>query len=513
MSAPAPLAVETRDLLVALGVDHALFTTGTLDVASAIDGTAIGRVIEHEAEEAEAAIGRAEAAFRVWRTVPAPKRGELVRLLGEELRAHKAELGRLVTIEAGKIVSEGLGEVQEMIDICDFAVGLSRQLYGLTIATERPSHRMMETWHPIGVVGVISAFNFPVAVWSWNAALAFVCGDSVVWKPSEKTPLTALGVGALFARAVKRCREAGGEVPDGLLEILIGARPIGEILVDDPRVAVLSATGSTVMGRAVAPRLAKRFARAILELGGNNAAIVCPSADLDLSLRAIAFSAIGTAGQRCTSLRRLFVHDSIYDTLVTRLRRAYGSVTVGDPSSASTLVGPLIDEAAHRAMKRALDAAREVGGTVTGGGRVTIPGCEGGVYVAPALVEMPSQSGPVIEETFAPILYVMRYTKFETALKLNNAVPQGLSSSIFTNDLREAELFVSAIGSDCGIANVNIGPSGAEIGGAFGGEKETGGGREAGSDAWKAYMRRATNTINYGLTLPLAQGVTFDVES
>ncbi len=513
MTLSTPLAAETHDLLVALGVDRALFGGGTLTVTSPIDGSEIGRVIEHEAEEAEAAIGRADAAFRVWRSVPAPKRGELVRLLGEELRAHKVQLGRLVTIEAGKIVSEGLGEVQEMIDICDFAVGLSRQLYGLTIATERPSHRMMETWHPVGVVGVISAFNFPVAVWSWNAALAFVCGDSVVWKPSEKTPLTALAVAALFERAVKRYREAGNEAPDGLLEMLLGGRPIGEILVDDPRVPVISATGSTAMGRAVGPRIAKRFGRAILELGGNNAAIVAPSADLDLSLRAIAFSAIGTAGQRCTSLRRLFVHDSIYDTLVTRLRRAYGSVAVGDPSSSATLVGPLIDAPAWERMKKALDAAREVGGTVTGGTRVNVPGREGGVYVAPALVEMPSQGGPVVEETFAPILYVMRYTKFETALKLNNAVPQGLSSSIFTNDLREAELFTSALGSDCGIANVNIGPSGAEIGGAFGGEKETGGGREAGSDAWKAYMRRATNTINYGLTLPLAQGVKFDVET
>jgi aldehyde dehydrogenase (NAD+) len=513
MTLSTPLAAETHDLLVALGVDRALFGGGTLPVTSPIDGSEIGRVIEHEAEEAEAAIGRADAAFRVWRSVPAPKRGELVRLLGEELRAHKVQLGRLVTIEAGKIVSEGLGEVQEMIDICDFAVGLSRQLYGLTIATERPSHRMMETWHPVGVVGVISAFNFPVAVWSWNAALAFVCGDSVVWKPSEKTPLTALAVAALFERAVKRYREAGNEAPDGLLEMLLGGRPIGEILVDDPRVPVISATGSTAMGRAVGPRIAKRFGRAILELGGNNAAIVAPSADLDLSLRAIAFSAIGTAGQRCTSLRRLFVHDSIYDTLVTRLRRAYGSVAVGDPSSSATLVGPLIDAPAWERMKKALDAAREVGGTVTGGTRVNVPGREGGVYVSPALVEMPSQGGPVVEETFAPILYVMRYTKFETALKLNNAVPQGLSSSIFTNDLREAELFTSALGSDCGIANVNIGPSGAEIGGAFGGEKETGGGREAGSDAWKAYMRRATNTINYGLTLPLAQGVKFDVET
>ncbi|TBW34076.1 aldehyde dehydrogenase family protein [Siculibacillus lacustris] len=507
------LAAEVRELLGSLGVDAALHTGGSLPVTSPITGEEIGRVVEHETEEAEAAIERAHAAFKIWRTVPPPKRGELVRLLGEELRAAKPALGRLVTLEVGKIASEGQGEVQEMIDICDFAVGLSRQLYGLTIATERPGHRMMETWHPLGVTGIISAFNFPVAVWSWNAALAFVCGNSVVWKPSEKTPLTALAVSALVARAVARFRAGGGEAPDGLLELVIGARQIGEILVSDERVPVVSATGSTAMGRVVGPKLARRFARAILELGGNNAAIVCPSADFDLALRAIAFSAIGTAGQRCTSLRRLFVHDSIYDTLVTRLRRAYGSVTIGDPSKPDTLVGPLIDKAAFDAMQRALQAARDAGGTVTGGGRVNVPGCEGGFYVAPALVEMPSQAGPVVEETFAPILYVMRYTKFEVALKLNNAVPQGLSSSVFTNDLSEAELFVSAVGSDCGIANVNIGPSGAEIGGAFGGEKETGGGREAGSDSWKAYMRRATNTINYSKSLPLAQGVRFDVES
>ncbi len=513
MSAHSSLAAETHELLTALGVDRAHYTVGSLKVTSPITGEEIGRVVEHETEEAEAVIGRADAAFRVWRLVPAPKRGELVRLLGEELRAHKTELGRLVTIEAGKIVSEGLGEVQEMIDICDFAVGLSRQLYGLTIATERPGHRMMETWHPIGVVGVISAFNFPVAVWSWNAALALVCGDSVVWKPSEKTPLTGLAVVALFARAVARWRAEGNDAPDGLVGLINGSRHIGEILVGDPRVPVVSATGSTAMGRVVGPKLAKRFARAILELGGNNAAIVCPSADLDLSLRAIAFSAIGTAGQRCTSLRRLFVHDSIYDTLVTRLRRAYASVKVGDPSQPETLVGPLIDGDAYGRMQKALEAAREAGGTITGGGRVGLQGYDGGYYVAPALVEMPSQSGPVVEETFAPILYVMRYTKFETAVKLNNAVPQGLSSSIFTSDLREAETFVSDTGSDCGIANVNIGPSGAEIGGAFGGEKETGGGREAGSDAWKAYMRRATNTVNYSRSLPLAQGVKFDVES
>ena len=513
MPAQSSLAAETRELLAALGVARAHTTAGTLIVTSPITGEEIGRVVEHETEEAEAVIGRAEAAFRVWRLVPAPKRGELVRLFAEELRANKPALGRLVTIEAGKIVSEGLGEVQEMIDICDFAVGQSRQLYGLTIATERPGHRMMETWHPIGPVGIITAFNFPIAVWSWNAALALVCGNSIVWKPSEKTPLAALAVAALFERALGRYRAAGGSAPDGLLELINGTRHIGEILVDDPRVPVVSATGSTAMGRVVGPKLAKRFARAILELGGNNAAIVCPSADLDLSLRAIAFSAIGTAGQRCTTLRRLFVHDSIYDTLVTRLRRAYGSVTVGDPSDPETLVGPLIDGDAHARMQKALDAAREAGGTITGGNRISLRGYEGGFYVAPALVEMPSQSGPVLEETFAPILYVMRYTKFETAVKLNNAVPQGLSSSIFTSDLREAEAFVSDIGSDCGLANVNIGPSGAEIGGAFGGEKETGGGREAGSDAWKAYMRRATNTVNYSRSLPLAQGVRFDVES
>ena len=513
MPVHSSLAVETHALLEALGVDRAQYTDGTLIVTSPITGEEIGRVIEHETEEAEAAIGRADSAFREWRLVPAPKRGELVRLLGEELRIHKVALGRLVTIEAGKIVSEGLGEVQEMIDICDFSVGLSRQLYGLTIATERPGHRMMETWHPIGPVGVISAFNFPVAVWSWNAALALVCGDSVVWKPSEKTPLTALAVVALFQRAVARYRVEGNTAPDGLVELINGSRHIGEILVDDPRVPVVSATGSTAMGRAVGPKLAKRFARAILELGGNNAAIVCPSADLDLALRAIAFSAIGTAGQRCTTLRRLFVHDSIYDTLVTRLRRAYGSVKIGDPSQPETLVGPLIDADAYGRMQKALEAARDAGGTITGGSRIQMQGYEGGFYVAPALVEMPSQAGPVVEETFAPILYVMRYTKFETAVKLNNAVPQGLSSSVFTSDLREAEAFVSDTGSDCGIANVNIGPSGAEIGGAFGGEKETGGGREAGSDAWKAYMRRATNTVNYSRSLPLAQGVRFDVES
>ncbi|MEJ1158088.1 L-piperidine-6-carboxylate dehydrogenase [Prosthecomicrobium sp. N25] len=508
---PLSLAGETLELLQGLGVRREALTGGTLPARSPITGETLASLPETDAAGAAAAIGRAEAAFRAWRAVPAPKRGELVRLLGEELRRDKAALGRLVSIEAGKIVSEGLGEVQEMIDICDFAVGLSRQLYGLTIATERPNHRMMETWHPLGVTGVISAFNFPVAVWSWNAALALVCGNPVVWKPSEKTPLTALATAAIYGRAAARFNAEGGAAPDGLVEVLIGGRAVGEALVDDPRVPVVSATGSTAMGRAVGPRLAKRFARAILELGGNNAAIVCPSADLDLVLRAVAFAAMGTAGQRCTTLRRLFVHESIYDRLVPRLKKAYGSVRIGNPLEAGTLIGPLIDEAALARMDAALAAAKAEGGVVTGGGRAAVPGL-GGAYAAPALVEMPSQCGPVVEETFAPILYVMRYRTLDEAIALHNAVPQGLSSSIFTNDLREAERFVSAEGSDCGIANVNIGPSGAEIGGAFGGEKETGGGREAGSDSWKAYMRRTTNTVNYGTTLPLAQGVKFDVE-
>ena len=503
--------ISVRDdalaLLDRLGVPASAFAPGGLAARSPITGETIASVRETTPEEAKAAIGRAREAFKAWRAVPAPRRGEFVRLLGEELRAAKADLGRLVTLEAGKILSEGLGEVQEMIDICDYAVGLSRQLFGLTIATERPDHRMMETWHPLGVCGVISAFNFPVAVWSWNAALAFVCGDPVVWKPSEKTPLTALAVAAVVERAAARF----GGVPEGLHEVLIGGRAVGEILVEDERVPVVSATGSTAMGRQVGPKLAARFARAILELGGNNAAIVAPSADLDLALRAIAFAAMGTAGQRCTTLRRLFVHESVYDALLPKLRKVWTSVKIGDPREQGTLVGPLIDRAAFDGMERALDEARAAGGTVTGGGRVHEALGAEAFYVAPALVEMPAHAGPMLRETFAPILYVVRYSAFEEAVAMQNAVGAGLSSSLFTLDMREAERFVSAEGSDCGIANVNIGPSGAEIGGAFGGEKETGGGREAGSDAWKAYMRRATNTINYGTTLPLAQGVTFDI--
>ena len=498
---------EAADLLTRLGVAEALWTGGGRPVRSPVTGETIGEVHDTAPVDVAKAIEAAHTAYLAWRNVPAPRRGELVRLLGEELRTAKADLARLVTLEAGKIVSEANGEVQEMIDICDYATGLSRQLFGLTLATERPDHRMMETWHPLGVVGVISAFNFPVAVWSWNAALAFVCGDAVVWKASEKTPLTALAVQALFERAAARF----GDAPKGLSSVIVGGREVGEALVDHPKIPLVSATGSTAMGRAVAPKLAARFARALLELGGNNAAIVAPTADLDLTLRGVAFSAMGTAGQRCTSLRRLFVHDSLYDALVPRLKAAYGSVPVGDPRKAGTLVGPLIDATGFQSQQRALADARTVGGQVTGGERVDVPGCPEAVYVRPALVEMSEQSDVVRRETFAPILYVMRYSDLSEAIRLQNDVPQGLSSSIFTNDMREAELFTSARGSDCGIANVNIGPSGAEIGGAFGGEKETGGGREAGSDAWKTYMRRATNTVNYGATLPLAQGVEFDV--
>ena len=505
----ASVADEVAQILQRLGIPLSTYTRGQLDVTSPITGEQIAAAVTSSASEATAAIARADAAFQAWRNLPAPRRGELVRLLGEELRVAKADLGMLVTLEAGKVPSEGAGEVQEMIDICDFAVGLSRQLYGLTISTERPGHRMMETWHPLGVCGVISAFNFPVAVWAWNAALALVCGNTVVWKPSEKTPLTALAVHAIALRAIERFNATTPDAPAGLLELLIGQRDIGEVLVDDPRVKVLSATGSTAMGRSVAPRLAGRFARAILELGGNNAAIVAPSADLDLTLRAIAFAAMGTAGQRCTTLRRLFVHDSLYDQFVPQLAKVYAQVSVGDPRTAGTLVGPLIDGAAFAGMQTALTESRQLGATVHGGERV--PSNEAAFYVRPALVELQAHAGPALMETFAPILYVMRYKDLDEAIRLNNAVAAGLSSSIFTLNLREAEQFIASSGSDCGIANVNIGPSGAEIGGAFGGEKETGGGREAGSDSWKAYMRRATNTINYSTSLPLAQGVSFEI--
>jgi aldehyde dehydrogenase (NAD+) len=452
--------------------------------------------------------------FTRWRTVPPPRRGELVRLFGEQLRATKDELAALVALETGKILAEAAGEVQEMIDICDFAVGLSRQLYGRTIASERPGHRMMESWHPLGVVGVISAFNFPVAVWSWNAALALVCGDPVVWKPSEKAPLSALAAQAVFARALAAYSAADPSADwSGLSIVLPGGRDAGRALVADPRVALVSATGSVPMGRAVGPVVAERFGRSLLELGGNNAMIVAPSADLALAERAILFAAAGTAGQRCTTLRRLIVHSSIADRLVRRLRELYATLPIGDPLDPSTLVGPLIDGAALDGMDKALAAAAADGGVVHGGGRVLAAEYPAGWYARPAVVEMPGQTDIVRRETFAPILYVLRYDEFEEAVALHNDVPQGLSSSIFTTDLREAELFLGATGSDCGIANVNIGPSGAEIGGAFGGEKETGGGRESGSDAWRAYMRRSTATINYSTELPLAQGIEFGERS
>jgi aldehyde dehydrogenase (NAD+) len=499
---------QAMELLARLGVDASALEGGTLKARSPIDGAVLGQVHEATAAEVGAAVARAQAAFVAWRDVPAPRRGELVRLLGEELRTHKTDLARLVSIEAGKITSEGEGEVQEMIDICDFAVGLARQLHGLTIASERPGHRMMEQWHPLGVVGVISAFNFPVAVWAWNAALALVCGDPVVWKPSEKTPLTALAVQALFERARLRF---GDDAPAALSQVVNGRADVGQALVDHPRVALLSATGSTRMGRVVGPRVAARFGRCLLELGGNNAIIVAPSADLDLAVRGIVFGAWGTAGQRCTTTRRIIVHTSIHDELVARLERARASLRIGDPLVAGTLVGPLVDRAAFTHMQLSLEHARKAGGEVRGGERVMVAGHADAWYAAPALVTMPAQSDVVCEETFAPILYVLRYDTLDQAIALHNAVAQGLSSAIFTNDLREAETFLSARGSDCGIANVNIGTSGAEIGGAFGGEKETGGGRESGSDAWRNYMRRATNTVNYSHALPLAQGVRFDV--
>ncbi|MGD9543801.1 MAG: aldehyde dehydrogenase family protein [Methylocystis sp.] len=503
------IAAETAALFNQLGVNSQLLTRGSLAIRTPITGEIVARVESVDATAAHDAVARAEEAFRIWRNVPAPRRGEFVRLLGEELRSAKDALARLVTIEAGKIVTEGLGEVQEMIDICDFAVGLSRQLHGLTIATERRGHRLMETWRPLGVVGIITSFNFPVAVWAWNAALALVCGNAVIWKPSEKTPLVALATQALVARAAARF----GEAPEGLSGLLIGDREVGEALVEDARVQLVSATGSTAMGRAVAPRLARRFAKSILELGGNNAAVICASASLDLAVRAIAFAAMGTAGQRCTTLRRLIVHEDVYDALLGRLRRAYASVPVGDPRDGASLVGPLIDESAHAAMRAALDEARAAGGVVHGGERVLADQFPDAFYVRPALVEMPEQTGVMRRETFAPILYVVKFRSLDEAIQLNNDVAHGLASSIFTSRLDEAERFMAADGSDCGIVNVNIGPSGAEIGGAFGGEKDTGGGREAGSDCWKFYMRRATNTINYSGELPLAQGVKFDLEA
>ena len=500
--------MDFRKLFLDLGLDEDRFAEGDLAVTSPIDGAEIARLKMDDQSSVATKLEASRLAFIKWRRIPAPRRGELIRLFGQELRAHKEPLAKLVTLESGKIFQEGLGEVQEMIDICDFAVGLSRQLYGLTIASERPDHRMMETWHPLGPVGVISAFNFPVAVWAWNAAIAIVCGNPVIWKPSEKTPICALACQVLFERALA----VFGDAPSGLSQIAIGAGDVGEQIVDDTRVALVSATGSCRMGQEVGPRVAARFGRSLLELGGNNGLILPPSADLDLAIRAILFSAVGTAGQRCTSLRRLIVHQSIHEEVITRLESAYQGINIGNPLDDGVLVGPLIDDAAYLAMKGAIKRAQSEGGKVIGGGRTHKERYPDAFYVRPVIIDMPKQTDTVKEETFAPLLYSMTYEEFDQALEIHNGVSQGLASSIFTTDLREAEKFMSVVGSDCGIANVNIGPSGAEIGGAFGGEKQTGGGRESGSDAWKNYMRRATNTINYSNDLPLAQGIRFETD-
>ncbi|HVM01667.1 MAG TPA: aldehyde dehydrogenase family protein [Acidimicrobiales bacterium] len=501
------LAEMARAAFAEMGVTWPAQAAGGGDLAARtpVTGGTLAGLVGHAAGEVDAAVERAAAAFAAWRLVPAPRRGEVVRLVGDELRLHRSALADLVTIEAGKIRSEALGEVQEMIDMCDFAVGLSRQLYGLTMASERPGHRMAELWHPLGVCAVITSFNFPVAVWAWNAAIALVCGDPVVWKPSERTPLTALACAGLVTRAA-----AAAGAPEGLCQVVLGGAQVGERLARSPLVPLVSATGSTAMGRAVAPLVAARFGRCLLELSGNNGAVVAPSADLDLAVRAVAFAAAGTAGQRCTTLRRLIVHRSRHDEVVERLSAAYRTLTVGSPLEPSTLVGPLVDGGAYGAMAAALAQVGEEGGTVVCGGERVLEGeAPGAFYVRPAIASLPAQSPVVLRETFAPLLYVLAYDDWDEAVALHNAARHGLSSSVFTTDVRDAERFVSAAGSDCGIANVNIGPSGAEIGGAFGGEKDTGGGREAGSDSWKAYMRRQTTTVNYSDQLPLAQGVEF----
>ena len=499
------LGVPDLNTCVAIGDDWHAGQGPSHTVRSPIDGSTLTTLQFASPKQVDAAVEAAGNAFRTWRAVPAPVRGELVRRFGEQLRAQKAELATLVSWEAGKITQEALGEVQEMIDICDFAVGLSRQLYGKTIASERPLHRLTEYWHPLGPIGVITAFNFPVAVWAWNAALALVCGNPVVWKPSEKTPLTALACHAVLQQVIAEF----DDTPPALSSVVVGAGEVGQQLAASTGLPLISATGSVRMGRAVAQTVAVRLGRSLLELGGNNGMIVAPSADLDLALRSIVFAAAGTCGQRCTTLRRLIAHESIADKLRDQLLAIFARLPIGDPTQDGVLIGPLIDQPAFDNMQRALAAAREQGGTVHGGERVTQGVPAGGYYVRPALVEIAADAPIVQQETFAPILYFMRYDNFEQAIEQHNAVPQGLASAILTSDVREAELFCSATGSDCGIVNVNIGTSGAEIGGAFGGEKETGGGRESGSDAWKQYMRRVTSTVNYSDQLPLAQGIKF----
>jgi aldehyde dehydrogenase (NAD+) len=475
---------------------------------SPIDGSELAKFKMAQANDVAQVVDAAANAFRAWRTVPAPVRGELVRQIGNALREHKEDLATLATLEAGKITQESLGEVQEMIDVCDFAVGLSRQLYGLTMASERPQHRLTEQWHPLGPIGVITAFNFPVAVWAWNAMIALVCGDPVVWKPSEKTPLCAMACQSIAAGVIERSPGA----PNGLVSLVIGGADIGQAIAASKLLPLVSATGSVPMGRAVAQTVAARLGRSLLELGGNNAMIVTPSADLELAIRAIVFAAVGTCGQRCTTLRRLIVHREIADDLVARLKKVYEGLPIGDPREDGVLVGPLIDEHACQSMADALVEATSQKGTVFGGTRVSRGIPSNGVYVKPAIVEIGPDAPILQQETFAPILYVIRYDTFDEATAIHNNVPQGLASAIFTSDVREAELFCSPAGSDCGIVNVNIGTSGAEIGGAFGGEKDTGGGRESGSDSWKVYMRRTTNTINYSRELPLAQGIRFNVQ-
>jgi len=525
------LGMDAAPLAVWIGGEATAGTGSLLTGRSPIDGTTLCSFAAAAPSDLPRVLAAARDTFATWRVVPGPQRGEFVRRVGNRFREWKADLATVISWEAGKITQEALGEVQEVIDICDFAVGLSRQLYGLTIATERPGHRLAEQWHPLGPVGVITAFNFPMAVWAWNAALAWVCGDPVVWKPSEKTPLCALACQAVVASVLREMPH----VPPAVSSVVMGLRDVGEAVADASELPLISATGSTTMGRDVAKRVAVRLGRSLLELGGNNGMIVAPTADLELAVRAIVFSAVGTCGQRCTTLRRLIVHESLADELMARIKAVYERLPVGNPLDAETLVGPLVDERAWLAMEAALLRARSEGGVVHGGERVTTGVPVGGWYVRPALVVMPGPNGNanqneeplsptlspqgrgegvgsiVREETFAPILYVMKYRSFDEAVALHNDVPQGLASSILTSDMREAELFCSAAGSDCGIVNVNVGPSGAEIGGAFGGDKETGGGRESGSDSWKAYMRRTTNTINYSHALPLAQGITFNV--
>ena len=502
------LGLKKRNAGTWTGIESSTSTLKYLNSFSPVDGQLIGSVSRTSKEEYENVIKKAEEAFKYWRMIPAPKRGEIVRQYGDELRKNKDHLGRLVSYEMGKSLQEGWGEVQEMIDICDFAVGLSRQLYGLTMHSERPSHRMYEQWHPLGIVGVISAFNFPVAVWSWNAMIALVCGDVVVWKPSEKAPMCGVACMNILHKVLK-----DNSLPEGICGLINGDYKVGEYMTKDERVALISATGSTRMGRIVGSTVAQRFGKTILELGGNNAIIITPDADADIYLTAAVFGAVGTAGQRCTTTRRLIIHDSIYDDVKKKLAHAYKQLRIGNPLDPSNHVGPLIDTDAVKNYLNAIGQAKEEGGKIlVEGGVLSGEGYETGCYVKPCIIEAKNDYAVVQKETFAPILYIMKYITIDEAIDMQNGVPQGLSSSIVTNNLREAEQFLSCAGSDCGIANVNIGTSGAEIGGAFGGEKETGGGRESGSDSWKAYMRRQTNTINYSKSLPLAQGIKFDLD-